>query len=75
LIGILVTAGRKLNCPENVWFTLVALAFMTVGLPKLQDSWILVVNKVEKWLRTQKKANQDKAKEEAAQFVKSKLNT
>ena len=48
---------------------------MTVGLPKLQDSWILVVNKVEKWLRTQKKANQDKSKEEAAQFVKSKLNT
>ena len=48
---------------------------MTVGLPKLQDSWILVVNKAEKWLRTQQIVDQDKAKEEVTQFVKSKLNT
>jgi len=75
LIGIIFTAGRKVNCPDNVWFTLVALSFMTVGLPKLQDSWILVVNKAEKWLRTQQIVDQDKAKEEATQFVKSKLNT
>jgi len=46
---------------------------MTVGLPKLQDSWILVVNKTEKWLCNQQIGDQDKAKEEATQFVKSKL--
>ena len=76
-------AGKRFNYPDNVWFTLVALSFMTAGLPQLRDSWICVANKAEKWLLTQQPVAGDLAndcgdwlkiaKEKASQFVNAQL--
>ena len=38
---------------EEVWMTLVALAYLNAALSKLQPSWILVADKAEKWIATQ----------------------
>ena len=59
---------------EEVWMTLVALAYLNAALSKLQPSWILVADKAEKWLATQQLKDETEAKAAAQEFVKAKLN-
>ena len=72
--SVFAIAGRPGHYAEAVWATLVALAFLSCALSHLQDSWMLVASKAEKWLGAQQLADQAKATEEAQRFVKSKLN-
>ena len=70
----LFTAGVKGSYSDQVWMTLVALAYLNLALPQLQSSWTLVANKAEKWLQSQKVMDDSTAKAAAQEFVKAKLN-
>lgn len=59
---------------EQVWMTLVALAYLNLVLSQLQPSWMLVAKKAEKWLATQQLQDEMAAKATAHEFVKAKLN-
>jgi hypothetical protein len=67
-------AGRDAGYIESVWITVVALAFLSLALSQLQDSWTLVATKAEKWLLSQQLNNLDQARKDAEAFVKAKLN-
>ena len=65
-------AGRKAKCPGELWPTLIAVSYLTLGLPQFHDSWALVVEKANNWLGTQQFV-ETKLKKKAAKFVKEKL--
>ena len=67
-------AGRDAGYIESVWITVVALAYLSLVLSQLQDSWTLVATKAEKWLVSQQLDNLEQAKKDAGDFVKAKLN-
>ena len=58
---------------EHVWATAIALAYMSLVLPKLQSSWILVGKKAENWLHTQQLVDENVCTKLAEEFVKAKL--
>lgn len=58
---------------ENVWATLLSLAYMKLSLASLEDSWMLVASKAERWLRTVNCSDVLSAKQNAETFVKRKL--
>ena len=59
---------------EQVWMTLVALAYLNIVLSELRPSWVLVANKAEKWLTTQQLTDETAARTAAEEFIKAKLN-
>ena len=64
-------AGQKVNCPGEIWSTLVALSYLKIGLAHLRDSWLLVADKGDKWIGT--KQVDGIFKEKAVEFVNAKL--
>lgn len=66
-------AGEKSSCPDQVWVTAIALAYMSLALAQLQTSWMLVAKKAEKWLQSQHLVDEDACKLAAQEYVKSKL--
>jgi hypothetical protein len=63
------------NSEEQIWATLVALAYLYIVLPHLQTSWMFVANKAKMWLASQKEMDDDVATEaRAEEYVKAKLN-
>jgi len=69
----LLEAGKRESYSDQVWMTLVALAYLNLTLSQLESSWILVANKAEKWLATQQLKNESVAKAAAQEFIKSSL--
>nr|CAH0110060.1 unnamed protein product [Daphnia galeata] len=69
-------AGEKDSYHEQVWATAVSLAFLTIALADLQDTWMLVAKKAENWIRSSGKLTGDEmACTNAAQdYVKAKLH-
>jgi len=67
-------AGRDAGYSKSVWITVVALAYLSLALSQLRDSWTLVAAKAQKWLRSQQLDDLDQAGKDAEAFVKSKLN-
>ncbi|XP_057373545.1 von Willebrand factor A domain-containing protein 5A-like [Daphnia carinata] len=69
-------AGLEHSYSEQVWATAVALAYLSIALIDLQDTWMLVAKKAESWLRSSlQPTGDDVTCTKAAQdFVKSKLN-
>jgi hypothetical protein len=68
------SAGVFGSYSDEVWMTLVALAYLKIALPQMQPSWMLVANKAEEWLATQQLKDETVAKAAAQEFVKAKLN-
>ncbi|KZS05848.1 Uncharacterized protein APZ42_030786 [Daphnia magna] len=69
-------SGLEHSYSELVWATAVALAYMSIALIDLQDTWILVAKKAESWLRSSlQPTGEDVTCTKAAQdFVRSKLH-
>ncbi|KAI9556533.1 hypothetical protein GHT06_016323 [Daphnia sinensis] len=69
-------AGLEHSYSEQVWATAVALAYMSIALIDLQDTWMLVAKKAESWLRSvlQPTGDDVTCTKVAQDFVKSKLH-
>jgi len=68
----LMEAGRSLSTDakfENIWMTLVVVAFLTEKCKDECDIWELVVEKAKKWLQSQDPAVKDHL-EKAKEFIK-----
>ncbi|XP_046436817.1 von Willebrand factor A domain-containing protein 5A-like [Daphnia pulex] len=76
-LEIIKQAGEKCCYSETVWATATALAYLSLALPKLKDSWKLAAKKAEKWIDSHEGfSNREHRKsciEEAYQFVRSRL--
>jgi len=69
---IFLKAGQKAKCPDELWPTLIAVSYFTLGLPQFRESWALVVEKAKNWLGAQQ-FDETKMNRKAAKFVKAKL--
>ncbi len=74
---VLILAGEKCSYSEPVWATAIALAYLSLALPKLQSSWKLAAKKAEKWIDSHEGfidvEHRKSCIEEAYQFVRSRL--
>ena len=58
---------------EQVWMTLVALAYLNLALFQLRSSWVLVAKKAEKWLAAQQLQDITIATTKAQEFINAFL--
>ena len=66
----LITIFCKLHSyNEHVWATAIALAYLSIVLPKLESSWMLVGKKAENWFRAQQLEDGNVCIQLAEEFV------
>ena len=65
-------AGQKAKCPDELWPTLIAVSYLTLGLPQFRESLALVVEKANNWLDTLP-LKKTLLKKKPNDFIKAKL--